>query len=386
MLAVTGAKIITMAGDKIPIGTVLVDAGKITEVGKASDIKIPSDAQVIDAAGKIVMPGLIDAHCHVGILEEIYEEGDDVNEMSDPVTPHLRAIDAINPEDLGFADALEGGVTTVVTGPGSANVIGGMNLAMKTSGYVVDNMILKSPIGLKVAFGENPKRVYGSSKKSPGTRMATAALLRESFIKAQAYLEKIKRAEEVPEKMPDRDLRLEILGEVLKGNLPLRAHAHRADDIMTAVRVAEEFKVRLVVEHCTEGFKIADELAARNIPVIVGPMLTNRSKVELQNRTPANAGILSKAGLKVAIMTDHPVIPINYLSLSAALAVKAGMDETEALKAITIHAAEIIGLSDRIGSIEPGKDADMIILDGPLFELKTLVEKVIVNGHVVYEK
>lgn len=383
MLAITNGKIITMAGADIEKGTVLVDGGKIKAVGRK--ISIPARTDVIDATGKIVMPGLIDAHCHVGIMEEIYRtEGNDINEMTDPVTPHLRAIDAVNPDDRGFADALEGGVTTVVTGPGSGNVIGGENLAMKTVGSVVDRMVIKNPVGLKVAFGENPKRVYGGSQKSPMTRMATAALLRENLVKAEGYMRKLLQGARDPDKLPDRDLKMEILVRVLKGELPLRAHAHRADDIMTAIRIADEFNIKIVIEHCTEGFKIADELARRNIPAIVGPTLTNRSKVELQFRTHENAGILSRAGVKVAIMTDHPVIPVNYLSLSAALAVKAGMDEREALKAVTVNAAEIIGLADRIGSIEPGKDADLIILNGPLFELKTMVETTIIDGKQVY--
>jgi imidazolonepropionase-like amidohydrolase len=241
-------------------------------------------------------------------------------------------------------------------------------------------MVIKNPIGLKVAFGENPKRVYGSGNKTPMTRMATAALLRETLVKACNYMKKLEKGLHDPEKLPERDLRMEILVRVLKGEIPLRAHAHRADDIMTAVRIAGEFGVKLVIEHCTEGFKIADELARKNIPAIVGPTLTNRAKVELQHRTHENAGILSRAGVKVAIMTDHPVIPVNYLSLSSALAVKAGMDETEALKAITINAAQIIGLADRIGSIETGKDADLIILDGHPLEIKTRVEQVIIDG------
>lgn len=383
MLAVTNAKIITMTGTDFDHGTVLIEQGKIKEVG--SDVVIPGGAEIIDASGKIVMPGFIDAHCHVGILEETYRvEGNDLNEMSDPVTPHLRAIDAINPDDLGFADALEGGITTVVTGPGSGNVIGGVNLAMKTAGKVIDRMIIKNPIGLKVAFGENPKRVYGGNKKAPMTRMATAALLRENLVKAQNYMRKLQSAEKDTDKVPDRDLRMEALVEVLRGNIPLRAHAHRADDIMTAIRIAEEFNLKIIIEHCTEGFKIADELAQRNIPAIVGPTLSNRAKVELQYRTHENPGILARAGVKVAMMTDHPVIPINYLYLEAALAVKAGMDETEALRSVTINAAEIIGLADRIGSLETGKDADLIILDGPPLEIKSRVEMVIVDGKVAF--
>jgi len=383
MLAVINGRIITMAGADIDKGTVLIEGGKITEVGKR--VRIPKGARVIDAGGGYVLPGFIDAHCHVGILEEVYRtEGNDINEMTDPVTPHLRAIDAINPEDLGFADALEGGVTSVVTGPGSGNVIGGENLVMKTAGKIVDRMVLKNPAGLKVAFGENPKRVYGSGQKAPMTRMATAALLRENLVKAQNYVNKLEMGSKDPEKLPDRDLKLEPLVRVLKGELPLRAHAHRADDIMTAIRIAEEFKVKIIIEHCTEGFKIARELADRKIPAIVGPALTNRAKVELQHRTLENAGILSRAGVKVAIMTDHPVIPVNYLVLSAALAVKAGMDEQEALKAITINAAEIIGLGDRIGSIERGKDGDLVVMSGHPFELLTRVETVIIDGEVAY--
>lgn len=385
MLALINGRIKTMTGSDLKNGAILIKDGKIQGVG--SNIAIPAEAEVLDLTGKVVTPGFIDAHCHVGILEEIYQfEGDDLNEMTDPATPHLRAIDAINPEDRGFADALEGGVTTVVTGPGSGNVIGGENLAIKTAGLVVDHMVVRNPVGLKVAFGENPKRVYGSNKKSPMTRMATAAVLRESLVKAQNYMRKLELGAQDPSQMPERDIRMEPLVKALKGELPLRAHAHRADDIMTAIRIADEFKLRLVVEHCTEGFKIADELASRNIPAIVGPLLTNRSKVELQYRTHANAGILSKAGVKVAIMTDHPVIPINYLSLCAALAVKAGMEETEALKAVTINAAQIIGLADRIGSIESGKDADLIIMNGEPLELKTRIEQVLINGRVVYQQ
>ena len=385
MLALINGRIKTMAGPDIERGAILIKDGKIQAVGR--NIAIPAEAEVLDLTGKVVTPGFIDAHCHVGILEEVYQfEGDDLNEMTDPATPHLRAIDAINPEDQGFADALEGGVTTVVTGPGSGNVIGGENLAIKTAGLVVDHMVVKNPIGLKVAFGENPKRVYGSNKKSPMTRMATAAVLRENLVKAQNYMRKLELGADDSSQMPERDLRMEPLVKVLKGEVPLRAHAHRADDIMTAIRIADEFNLRLVVEHCTEGFKIADELARRNIPAIVGPLLTNRSKVELQFRTHANAGILSKAGVRVAIMTDHPVIPINYLSLCAALTVKAGMEETEALKAVTINAAQIIGLADRIGSIEAGKDADLIIMNGEPLELKTRIEQVLINGRVVYRQ
>ncbi|ADG81589.1 amidohydrolase [Thermincola potens] len=383
MLAIINGRVITMTGKEYEKGTILTDGQKIAKVG--SNISIPEGAEVIDAAGKIVMPGLIDAHCHVGILEEVYrQEGNDVNESTEPVTPHLRAIDGINPEDLGFQDALEGGVTTVVTGPGSGNVIGGENLAMKTFGRVVDEMVIKNPIGLKVAFGENPKRVYGSQSKMPMTRMATAALFREALVKAENYMAKMERQrQKTEEAFFERDLKMEVLCKVLKREIPIRAHAHRADDIMTAIRIAEEFNLKIIIEHCTEGYKVADQLAKRGIPAVVGPFLTNRSKVELKDRTLANPYFLAKAGVKIAFMTDHPVIPINYLALSAALAVREGLDEQEAMKALTVNAAQILGLQDRIGTLEPGKDADIIILNGPLFELKTRVEKVIVAGKII---
>lgn len=383
MLAIINGRVITMTGKEYEKGTILTDGQKIAKVG--SNISIPEGAEVIDAAGKIVMPGLIDAHCHVGILEEVYrQEGNDVNESTEPVTPHLRAIDGINPEDLGFQDALEGGVTTVVTGPGSGNVICGENLAMKTFGRVVDEMVIKNPIGLKVAFGENPKRVYGSQSKMPMTRMATAALFREALVKAENYMAKMERQRQrTEEAFFERDLKMEVLCKVLKREIPIRAHAHRADDIMTAIRIAEEFNLKIIIEHCTEGYKVADQLAKRGIPAVVGPFLTNRAKVELKDRTLANPYFLAKAGVKIAFMTDHPVIPINYLALSAALAVREGLDEQEAMKALTVNAAQILGLQDRIGTLEPGKDADIIILNGPLFELKTRVEKVIVAGKII---
>ncbi|HEX3031953.1 MAG TPA: amidohydrolase [Bacillota bacterium] len=384
MLAIVKGKVLTMAGRVIDSGVVLVEGSTIVAVGALGEagVAIPPETEIVDASGKIVMPGLIDAHCHVGVAEEVYrEEGDDTNEMTDPVTPHLRALDGIDPADLGFQDALDGGVTTVATGPGSANVIGGQAIVMKTWGVVVDDMVVRAPAGLKVAFGENPKRVYGQQKKMPSTRMGTAALLREALVKAQHYLEKQENPD--PEKRPERDLKMEILVSVLKKEIPLRAHAHRADDIATAIRIAEEFNVDLVIEHCTEGHKIGDFLAAHGKPAVVGPLLTNRSKVELKDRTAATPAILHAAGVKVALMTDHPVIPLNYLSLCAALAVKEGLPEEEALKAITINSAEILGLGHRLGSLEPGKDADIIILNGNLLDIQTRVEQVYIEGRRV---
>ncbi|MEG6520491.1 amidohydrolase [Desulfotomaculum sp. 1211_IL3151] len=379
MLAIINGTVYTMNGPTIPKGIVLVDDGKILQVG--SDIDLPKQAEIIDATGKFVMPGLIDAHTHVGIMEETYRiEGDDTNETADPVTPHLRAVDAVNPADLGFLDALAGGVTTVVTGPGSANIIGGEMVIMKTAGIVVDEMIIRFPAGLKCALGENPKRVYGNGNKMPVTRMASAALLRETLVAAQTYQEKIHRAAKENSLPPERNLKMEAVVRVLQREIPLRVHAHRADDIMTAIRIAKEFQLELVIEHCTEGHLIAPQLAAAGVKAIVGPIISNRAKVELMNRSLATAMTLYDKGIPFAIMTDHPVVPINLLSLSASLAVKGGLPEEEALKAITINAAKLLNIDDRVGSLETGKDADVIITDKPLFDPKHQVERVFVNG------
>jgi Imidazolonepropionase and related amidohydrolases len=370
-----------MAGREFT-GGVLIEGTKITALG--SEIDVPADAQVIDAEGCLVLPGFIDAHCHVGIGEEIYRwEGEDFNEMTDPVTPDMRAIDGINPEDEGFRDARLGGVTAVFTGPGSANVIGGTGVVMKTAGKIVDKMIVRDPAGLKVAFGENPKSVYGEQKKMPMTRMGTAALLRQALVDAQVYQGKLEEGKTDPDKIPERDLGLETLVRVIDREIPLRAHAHRADDIMTAIRIAREFGVDLVIEHCTEGHKIAEDLGELGYPAVVGPLLTNRAKVELKDKSFKTPGILAKAGVKVAIMTDHSVTPIEQLPLCAALACKAGMDTEEALKAITINSAEILGVSERIGSLEVGKDADIVIWSEHPFIITARPLYVIIDGKIV---
>ncbi|MHB1127408.1 MAG: amidohydrolase, partial [Bacillota bacterium] len=375
MLAIVNGKVLTMTGKEYARGMVLINGGKIAGVGPA--VTVPEGTEIIDADGKVVMPGLVDAHCHLGINEEIYRwEGDDLNEFTQPVTPHLRAIDAINPMDEGFRDALIGGVTTVCTGPGSANVIGGENLVMKTFGRVVDQMAVRHPAGVKIAFGENPKRIHGDRKQMPSTRMGAAALLREQLVQAENYRRALGRSVGV-DGSKERDLKMEALVRVLERRLPFHAHAHRADDIMTAVRIAEEFGVDLIIAHCTEGHLIVEELARRNFPVIVGPSLTNRAKVEMKERTFQTPGILAAAGIQVALMTDHPVVPIQYLALCAALAVKEGMTEEDALKAITINPARLLGVGGRLGSLEDGKDADIIILNGSPLELKTRVEMVL---------
>jgi imidazolonepropionase-like amidohydrolase len=383
VIAIAGGKVMTMAGDNFETGTVLIENQKIS--GVVEGIKEPAGWKIIDARGMVVMPGLVDAHCHLGIAEEIYrEEGNDSNEITDPVTPHLRAIDAVNPEDVGFKDALSGGVTTVVIGPGSANVIGGEMVAMKTWGRTLQDMVLKVPAGLKAALGENPKRSYGSQKKAPLTRMASAALLREALVKAQDYIRKVEKAGSGPGDY-ERDLKMEALARVLRGEIPLRVHSHRADDIMTALRIAGEFNIKLMIEHCTEGYKVAGELARHGVKAVIGPVIANRAKVELQGISLETARALAEAKVDFAIMTDHPVVPVQYLGISAGLAVRGGLDEEKALRVITLDAARILGLDDRIGSLEPGKDADVIILDGHPFDVRSRVVKVLISGKIVYD-
>ncbi|WP_026894471.1 amidohydrolase [Clostridiisalibacter paucivorans] len=383
MIVIKGGNILTMAGDIIENGSILIENGKIKEVGK--NIVAPLDAEIIDADGKLVFPGFIDAHCHIGLFEDgIGFEGEDGNERVEPVTPHLRAIDGINPMDVTFKEAYEGGVTCVATGPGSANVIGGEFAVIKTYGNRVDDMLVKAPVAMKIAFGENPKRVYNEQKKSPVTRMATAGILRETLFKAKLYMEKQQMAEGDISKMPEYDIKMESMAKVLRKEIPLKAHAHRADDILTAIRIAKEFDVDITLDHCTEGHLIVDHLIKEQKPAIIGPSLTDRSKYELRNLTFETPGILQKAGMKIAIMTDSPVIPQYYLPLCAGLAVKSGMDEMEALKAITINPAEILGIDDRVGSIEVGKDADIVITEGhPLKDVNFKVVKTIINGNVV---
>ena len=385
----------TMTEEPVFTGSILVQGSKIARIVKHSEPLEATglkellgvkelDVQIIEAKGKWVLPGFIDAHSHIGIGEEIYQhEGDDVNEMTDPLTPELRALDGINPEDQGFRDARLGGITAAFTSPGSANVIGGTGVVIKTAGRVVEEMIVREPAGLKVAFGENPKVVYGEQKKMPSTRMGTAALLRQALVDAQNYREKLEQGKTDPDKLPERDLGLETINLVLDKKIPLRAHAHRPDDIMTAIRIAREFDVDLVLDHCTEGHKIADLLQKYNYPTVVGPSLINRAKVELKDRTFETPGILAKAGLKVALMTDHSVTPIQYLPLCAALAVRSGMAEEDALKAITIWSAEILGVADRLGSLEEGKDADIVVWTDKPLSLEADASVVLINGQIV---
>jgi imidazolonepropionase-like amidohydrolase len=385
MKLIKNGLIYTMVGEVIENGSILIDDGKIIQVGKNIDPPIGCD--IIDAEGRMVTPGLIDAHCHLGLDESsIGFEGADYNEMTDPITPHVRAIDGLNPMDITLEEAYQGGVTTAITGPGSANVIGGTAVAIKTYGNRVDDMIIKDPIAMKVAFGENPKRVYNAKKKTPMTRMGTAALLREMLFKAKVYMDKKDKALDEG-KTPDFDMKLEAMIPVLKREIPIKAHAHRADDIFTAIRIAKEFDIDITLDHCTEGHLIADDLAKEGKGAIVGPAFGHRTKFELQNKTWETPKVLVDAGVKIAITTDSPVTPLHHLSLCAGLAHKAGLDELEALKAITINAAEITGISDRVGSIEPGKDADIVIFDGnPIKDLDYHTYMTIIDGNIVYKR
>ncbi|NLZ91938.1 MAG: amidohydrolase [Clostridiales bacterium] len=385
MMLIKGGKVFTMEGEVLDGGFVLIEKGRISKVGQGEPPGRYLDmAQLIDAEGMFIMPGFVDAHCHIGLFEDgIGFEGEDGNEATDPVTPHLRAIDAINPMDRAFEEAVRGGVTTAVTGPGSANVLGGEFVAIKTVGGSVEDMVIKNPVAIKCAFGENPKRVYYEKKTAPMTRMATAALLREALMKAKRYMERKERAKE-EDKQPELDVKMESLVRVLRKELPLKAHAHRADDIMTALRIAREFDIDMTIEHCTEGHRITETLVREGRGLVVGPGLSSRSKYELRDLTFKTPSILSAAGLDIAIMTDHPVIPIQYLPVCAALAVKEGMDEYKALEAITINPARITGIADRVGSLLPGKDADIAIFDGHPFNYTTKARYVIVNGNLVY--
>jgi imidazolonepropionase-like amidohydrolase len=378
-LAIVGGRVIPVAGPPFQDGVVLVAGGRIEAAGRG--LRVPEGAERVDAGGKVVLPGLVDAHVHVGV----HSEGDgwagqDTNELTEPVTPHARALDAINPADLGFADALAGGVLTLNVNPGSGNPIGGQTAAVRSAGRTVDEMLLRAPSGMKSALGENPKRVYGERKQLPSTRLGTAAVIRDALVKAANYLAKAERGDDPPE----RDLRWEALGLVLRGEIPWRQHCHRADDIATALRLADEFGYRLVIDHGTEAVLLADQLAERGVPVLIGPLLTSRSKVELRNRSLANPGRLAAAGIELGIITDHPVVPIHLLHVQAALAVREGLDPAAALRAVTLTPARVLGLDDRLGSLEPGKDATLCIWSGDPLDARSRVESAWIEGRQVY--
>jgi imidazolonepropionase-like amidohydrolase len=385
--AIVGARVVPVTGEPIDGGTVLLDGGKIIAVG-GPEITVPAGAQTVDAAGKWVLPGFIDAHAHVGVVEEAEGwAGRDSNEMTRPVTAYVRALDAINPADQGFRDAIGGGVLAVNVNPGSGNPIGGQTVAIKCWGRIVDEMVLREPSGMKSALGENPKRTYADRHETPSTRLGTAAVIREAFVSARNYLARLAAAENQPEaerKPVDRDLGLEALGRVLRREIPWRQHCHRADDIATAMRIAREFGYQLVIDHGTEAHLLADLIAEQGIPVIIGPLFTSRSKVELRNRSLANPGRLDAAGVTIAITTDHPVVPIHFLIHQASLAVKEGLDAAAALRAVTINPARILGVDDRIGSLEPGKDADVVIWSGDPLDVTSRAERAYSGGREIY--
>lgn len=357
---IKNAKIRTMAGAEYDCGCILFDE-KILYVGEDKELQADT---VIDAEGQYVLPGLIDAHCHVGMFEDSMGfEGDDGNEDSDPVMPHLRAIDGINPFDRGFAEARNAGVTAVVTGPGSANPVGGQFAALKTFGICVDDMIIKAPAAMKMALGENPKCVYNEKEEAPVTRMGTAALIRELLIKSRDYMESLDKYNENSEDndKPEFDMKLDAMLPVMRKEIPVKIHAHRADDICTAIRIGKEFDIDITIEHCSDGDAVAPILEREKLPVMLGPTLSDRSKIELRSLTFDTYKNLSDRGIDVAIITDHPEITIENLPLCAVMAVKHGMDEEKALSALTLTAAKNCRIDNRVGSLEAGKDADIAV-------------------------
>ena len=381
------AYIYTADNKTISNGFIAVRDGKFAEIGEMADFAPEDSDRVIDLRGKRIYPGFIDAHTHVGMWDDgLGFEGDDGNEDGQTAAASLRAIDAINSFDRCFTEAHRAGVTTVVTGPGSANPIGGAMAAIKTTGGRVDRLVVKSPVSIKMALGENPKTIHHNRDESPMTRMATAKIIREALIKARRYAEDIEKASESEDyDLPDFDAECEALLPVIRGELPVHIHAHRRDDIFTGIRIAEEFSLKYVLVHATEGYMVADELAECGVDIFSGPFLSDRSKPELINLTPKSPGIISAAGIRTAIVTDHPVIPIQYLPLCAGLAVREGMDYDAALRAITINPAEILGLDDRIGSVIPGKDADFSIFNEDPLTLAAKPLAVFIDGKPVYD-
>ena len=380
MLCVKNGLIHDAVHEEAYVGDILVENGKIKAIGE--HLQTEEGVSVVDAEGLQVYPGFVEAHGHIGLDGYgIGYEGMDYNELNDIVSPQLRGIDGVKPMDAAFPKAAEAGVTCVCVGPGSANVLGGTFVTIKTVGRRVEDMLVRDNVAMKCAFGENPKRVYREKKDS--SRMSTAALLREMLFKTREYLEKKEAAGDDPSKRPAFDMKLEALIPVIKGEMPLKAHAHAAEDLFTALRIAREFNVKITLEHVTEGHLIVEELAKENVPLAVGPTLTSASKYELRNKSWTTPGLLSAAGCQVSIITDSPVIPQEYLPLCAGLAVQAGMDPFAALQAITINPARHAGIADRVGSLEVGKDADFVITDGCPFEVSTKVKHVFIDGKKV---
>jgi len=382
-VAITNAHVVPVVADPIENGTVLIVDGRITAVG--ADVAVPDGVPTLDAGGRWVLPGFVESHGHVGIHEEGEGwAGNDTNEMTDPNGAALRAIDAINIDDEGFRDALSGGVTSVVVKPGSGNPIGGQTVAIKCwGGRTVDEQVITDAVSVKSALGENPKRVYGDKKQLPSTRLGVAGVIRAAFVDAQNYAAR-RAAAEVKGEPFERDLAKETLARVLDGELAWDQHTHRADDIATAIRLADEFGYRLVINHGTEGALVADVLAERDVPVIFGPMFTSRSKVELRHRGIENLGRLAAAGVRVAITTDHPVVPIHFLVHQASFAVKEGLDPRVALEALTVNPASFLGLDDRVGALRPGLDGDVVVWSADPLDVNARAEHVFITGTEVY--
>ncbi|MDR1631162.1 MAG: amidohydrolase [Oscillospiraceae bacterium] len=381
-MTIINAHIYTMAGAGIfENGYIKITDGKIAAVGAMEAYRADEPEEIFDARGLLLFPGFIDAHTHIGMCEDgLGFEGDDLNEMTDPATPHLRGIDAVNPLDDCFHEALEAGVTAVVTGPGSANPISGQLLAMKTWGNYVDEMVIKAPVAMKFALGENPKTVYHDRKETPVTRMATAAVIRGQLQEAAQYKEKKEAGEDV-----DFDAACEALVPLLNKEIPAHIHAHRLDDMATAARIAKEFNLDYIIVHGTRGYLAPEILQKNNMRVLCGPIICERSKPELKGLTPKCPGILHEAGIPLAIITDHPVIPVQYLALCAGLAEREGLPHMEALKAITVNAAALAGIDGRVGSVEVGKDADFVLFSQNPLTLEAKPQAVIVDGVVRYQ-
>ena len=384
MILIKNGRIMTMAGATYDPGELLIKDGKIYKIGKELEADPDELTETIDASNCWVMPGLIEPHCHIGITEEKKGfEGDDCNEMKDPMTPYIRGLDAVNPMDSAFHNAISAGITSMMTGPGSSNVVGGQFVFIKADGRCIDDMVVLEPAAMKVAFGENPKGNYNELGMIPTTRMTMAAMLREELFNAREYLKNKESAEKNGEKF-EADFKVETWVPVLKKMIPLKAHVHRADDILTAIRIAKEFDLDMTLDHCTEGHLIAKEIKASGFPAIIGPTLASRSKIEVQNMDFKTAGILHKNGVKVSLCTDHPVSRIQHLPICAGYAAKEGLGIEEGLKAVTINAAEICKVSHRVGSLEVGKDADIAVFSGNPMEVFTKCLFTIINGEVIY--
>lgn len=385
MLLIQNGKLLTMSGTDYEKGSVLIEGQKITQVGESIDTSNLDITKTIDAGNFWVMPGLIEAHCHIGIIEERKGfEGDDCNEKTLPITPYLKALDAVNPMDSSFHCALAAGITGVMVGPGSSNIVGGQFVFIKTHGRSIDKMVVLEPAAMKVALGENPKANYNKKDIMPTTRMAIGALLREELFEARQYYAEKKKAEKNGDPFK-KQYKKECWIPVLERLIPLKAHVHRADDILTAIRIANEFNLKITLDHCTEGHLIAEEIYASGFPAIVGPTLSCRNKIETQNADFKTPSVLHKAGIKIALTTDHPVTRIQDLPICAGFAAREGLGIPDGLRAITVNAAEICNVSNRVGSLEPGKDADIAIFDGNPMEVFTKTMYTIINGEIVYQ-